>query len=453
MSRADVVIAGGGFSGLVTAVACAARGMDVEVLEARAGALPTFRGELLHPPAVRALDELDLGPALFAAGATRIAGFAAFASPRSDPTILPYPTGEGMVIGHEALLTALRENLRKLPNVNVVQGRKVVDVLREQRRVVGLRSHGGELHRAEVVVVADGRHSALRKLLGIRARASLLSYTGRLPCPQSGHVFIGAPGPVLAYPYGSRRTRLCIDVPLFAPRGRRALAEYLEGAFVPHLPEALRSPVATAARSSAIELCANHFMYTDRCVVDGAALVGDAAGCSHPLTATGMTIALHDALLLAGCLSDRGSLGARLKRFQRRRYHFARARDLFSQALYGVFRADSSGARALCDGVFRYWQAGELSRTASMNILTGEESSALRFFVEYAKVVGPSSMKVCEAALRARSLDALQPLRSIIALLGASLDGAIAQRSAALRRELSWPRNERAYRELGGELV
>jgi len=441
MSRADVVIAGGGFSGLATAAACAARGMDVEVLEARSGALPTFRGELLHPPAARALAELGLSAALFAAGATRIAGFAAFASTRSDPAVLPYPRGEGLVIGHEALLTALREKLRRLPNVNLVQGAKVVDVLRQSGRVVGLRSHGGELHRAEVVVVADGRHSTIRKLLAIRTRASLLSYTaallaegGRLPYPESGHVFLGGPGPVLAYPYGSRRTRLCVDVPLFTPRGRRALAEYLEGAFVPHLPESLRAAVAMAVRTSAIELCANHFMYTDRCVVHGAALVGDAAGCSHPLTATGMTIALHDAMLLADCLGERGSLGARLKRFQRRRYRFARARDLFAQALYSVFRADSAGARALSDGVFRYWQAGEPSRTASMNILTGEESSALRFFVEYAKVVGPSSLKVCEAALRARSLDALQPLRSILALLGASLDGAIAQRSAALRR-------------------
>jgi squalene monooxygenase len=441
MSRADVVIAGGGFSGLVAAAACAARGMEVEVLEARLDALPAFRGELLHPPAVRVLDELDLSNALFAAGATRIAGFAAFAATRNDSIVLPYPSGQGLVIGHEALLTALREKLGSMPNVSLVRGAKVVDVLRERRRVVGLRSHGGELHRAEVVVVADGRHSAIRKLLGIRARASLLSYTAallaegdRLPHPHTGHVFLGGPGPVLAYPYGGRRTRLCVDLPLFTPRGRRALSDYLEGAFVPHLPEPLRGSVALAARSGSIELCANHFMYTDLCVVDGAALVGDAAGCSHPLTATGMTVALNDAMLLADCVDDRGTLERRLKRFQRRRYRFARARDLFAQALYGVFRADSPGARALCDGVFRYWQSGEASRTASMNILTGEESSAVRFFLEYAKVVVPSSLKVCEAALRARSLDALEPLRSIMALLGASLDGAIAQRSAALRR-------------------
>ena len=461
MSRADVVIAGGGFSGLVTAAACAARGMSVVVLEARSGPLPTFRGELLHPPAARALSELELTEALFAAGATGIEGFAAFASRQSEPIVLPYPGGEGLVIDHESLLMALRRKLEPLPNVSVVRGARVVDVLRDRRRVVGLRCHGGEEHRAEVAIVADGRHSAIRRLLGIRCRASLLSYTvaltaqtSRLPYPKSGHVFLGAPGPILAYSYGSRHARLCVDVPLATPRGRRALGEYLESAFVPHLPDALHGAVALAAHSSSAQLCANHSMYTDRCVVDGAALVGDAAGCSHPLTATGMTTALHDAMVLAACLCDRGSLETKLHRYQRRRYGFARARELFAQALYDVFRADSPGARALCDGVFRYWQAGEVSRTASMKILSGEESSLVRFLVEYAKVVGPSSLQVCETALRARRLDALQPLRSILSLLGASLDGVFAQRSAALKRELFPARDEiRPQHQLRGELV
>src|SRR5262249_51135024 len=58
MDRADIVIVGGGFAGM-----CAARALTrvghprVIVLEARTGTDPRFRGELIHPPGVRVLDE------------------------------------------------------------------------------------------------------------------------------------------------------------------------------------------------------------------------------------------------------------------------------------------------------------------------------------------------------------------------------------------------------------
>jgi squalene monooxygenase len=438
-----VVIAGGGFAGLVSAAACAARGMNVLVLEARSRPLSVFRGELLHPPAVRALTELDLAGALYAAGAARIAGFAAFACRESEPILLPYPHGEGLAIGHEAMLSAFRLRLESLSNVKVARGVRVVDVLRASGRVVGFRSQDGQAHRAEIAVAADGRHSAIRGLLGIPSQASLLSYTialaadgDRLPYPDHGHVFLGAPGPILAYPYGDRRTRLCVDVPLGAPHGRQALREYVERAFVPHLPEPLRNAAFLASKPGAMELCANHSMFSARCAVHGAVLVGDAAGCSHPLTATGMTTALHDAMILAACLSDGGSIEARVRSYQRRRYQFARVRELFAQALYDVFRADSPGARALCDGVFRYWAAGERRRTLSMKILSGEESGVTRFLVEYAKVVVPSALCLCGAALRSGRPEGLRPIRSMLSTLGTGFDAVFEQVSAALKREL-----------------
>jgi squalene monooxygenase len=444
MTAADVVIAGGGFAGLASAAACAARGLRVVVLEARAGPVPAFRGELLHPPALRALARLGVEAALRAAGAARIAGFAAF-GPRSElAVVLPYPSGEGLALGHEALLSALRQGLLPLSNVQVLRGSAVVDVLREKGRVVGLRTRDGQNHAAQVVVAADGRHSTLRGLLGIEDRARLLSYTialgaegSWLPQPDHGHVFLGAPGPILAYPYAAGRTRLCIDVPLNAPRGRRALGDYVARDFLPHLPDALRKAARSAIGPRSIELCANHTMYTNRCVVRGAALVGDAAGCSHPLTATGMTTALHDAELLAASLCERGPIDDRLRVYQRGRYRFARARELFAQALYEVFRADSPGARALCEGVFRYWRAGERSRIASMQILTGEESSTLRFLLEYARVVLPAGAGVCGAALRSGRLDALGAVRSLLSTLGTGLHAVLAQGTAALQRELS----------------
>ena len=53
----------------------------------------------------------------------------------------------------------------------------------------------------------------------------------KLPWRGFGHVFLGAPGPILAYPYGPELIRLCIDVPLSAPKGREAMRAYVRENF------------------------------------------------------------------------------------------------------------------------------------------------------------------------------------------------------------------------------
>jgi 2-polyprenyl-6-methoxyphenol hydroxylase-like FAD-dependent oxidoreductase len=46
--------------------------------------------------------------------------------------------------------------------------------------VVGVRTASGDVHRAPLVVVADGRASRLRDLLGVGCEVRLLSYTATL---------------------------------------------------------------------------------------------------------------------------------------------------------------------------------------------------------------------------------------------------------------------------------
>lgn len=425
---------------MVTAAACAVRGLNVLVLEARSGPLRGFRGELLHPSGNRALQELGLVDTVLAAGAVSVKGFAAFGSLESEPVLLSYPLEEGLALGHERMLASLREKLEPLGNVRIVKGARVTDVLRTHGRVTGLYSHDGQLHRADVVIGADGRHSAIRRLLRIPCRASLLSYTVALgldghplPYPARGHVFLGASGPILAYPYAPRRTRLCIDVPLTVARGRQLLHDYVSLTALAQLPERLRDAALAELAPDSFELCANHAMYTSRCVVRGAALVGDAAGCSHPIAATGMTTALHDALVLSACLCDGGdSLDTQLSRYERRRYRFARAREVLAQALYETMRAGTPGARALRDGLFSYWRSSERARVAAMKILSGEEPSGLALVREYVKVLGLSGLGLCRTALRNRRWDALQPAHSMLATVRTSVDAWMPQRSAIL---------------------
>jgi hypothetical protein len=95
---------------------------------------------------------------------------------------------------------------------------------------------------------------------------------------------------------------MCIDVPLSAPRGKDGMRAFIEEHYTPCVPEPLRGAMLRSLRQHPFEGCANHAIYTAACAARGAALVGDAGGCSHPLTATGMTVAK-----LTGGPSDKNS--------------------------------------------------------------------------------------------------------------------------------------------------
>lgn len=265
----------------------------------------------------------------------------------------------------------------------------------------------GEQVRAKLTLVAEGRHSKLRSQLGIAEEVRLLSFTAALlledvevPNARHGHVFLGAPGPVLAYSIGPGRVRMCVDIPASAEKGRAAILALLQRAYAPFVPEPLRTAMLRAARAESLELCANHAIHTRRCAGPGFALVGDSGGCCHPLTATGLTTGLNDVRVLAEEVNPETASGstakidAALLRYQRRRYRFVRAREILADALYEVFRGEGTGPLAVQNGIIRYWQGSARARMASMALLSGQESRLSAFLTEYARVVGRSAFGV-----------------------------------------------------------
>jgi squalene monooxygenase len=412
----DVLIAGGGFAGLVAAASLARAGLSVAVVEqGGSGGEHRLRGELLHPGAVKALEELGFGDALRDAGAASVCGFAAYASSVAEPALLPYPSGSGTFQGfgleHHVIVGCLRRALASRHGVHLHEGR-VQEVIVERGVVTGLRCADGRVFTSPLVVVADGRHSRLRSALGLEATTELLSHSigttidaRLLPVPHHGHVFVGGPGPLLAYPIAESEARVNVDVPLDAPRGRKALLDYIATRYAPVVPPRLFQAIVAAFASRPPLGASNHSVMTPSCAVRGAVLLGDSGGCSHPLTATGMTCAVHDAITLASVLTEYPAARDRdraLLAYQERRYRFVRARESFTHALYDVFRADNDGARALRRAVFHYWRS-ERARRASMAILAGEESRLRMFAAEYALVAGTSAMLGARAALRERS--------------------------------------------------
>jgi len=246
--------------------------------------------------------------------------------------------------------------------------------------------------------VSDGRHSKLRSLIGAAEETRLLSFTAAvltdptpLPHEEYAHVFLGDWGPILAYALGSGAVRVCIDLPVDLGKGASQLRGFVSRACAPALPEPLRGALLDALEREAPELCATHAITTRRCTAPGVALVGDAAGCAHPLTAGGMTIALNDIATLARELDRSPSTDVALARYEARRYAFVRAREVLVEVLYDLFRRDDEGARALRRGLSRYWRSGRRARRASLSLLSGRDSRMSSFLAEYLAVVGASA--------------------------------------------------------------
>ena len=423
MIGSDVVIVGGGFSGLAAAAALSAEGARVLVLERAQTWDPHFRGELIHPRGVRALGRLGLSDALFDAGGVAVEGFAA--SPGSDgaPMILPYRerSGPGLGIDHPLMVMTMRREVASRPRVTILTGHPVLDFTRAGERITGVVGADGATHRADLVVLADGRQSRLRAKLGLEPDITLLSYTVAfgvegtdLPWGLRGHVFLGGPGPILAYPYGEGKVRFCIDLPLGAAKGRPAIVAYIARHYASHVPSPLREAMLEALETRPFEGCANHSMLTQACAAPGVVMVGDAGGCAHPLTASGMTNGMNDVLTLAEVLGPRGATNEALNAYQRRRYDFVRMREVFTDALYEVFRGSDAGSQALQAGVFRYWRGSAKRRAASMDILSGEDVRPSAFVSEYSRVFGSSAVNVLsgvtlDPALRER----MKVLRSL----------------------------------------
>ena len=404
MNRADVVIVGGGFAGLCAAAALADGRRKVVVLEARTGPDPRFRGELIHPPGVEILRRLGLYEPLVRAGGAPCHGFAVMLEADREPAPLSYTEVRGgsplgLAISHQDMVACLRDEISRRPGIEIHTGVRVAELLRSGIAVEGVKTAAGVEIRAPLTIVAEGRHSKLRRALGFAEETQLLSFTaalvcdgGPLPRPNYGHVFLGTWGPILAYEIGTGKVRMCIDLPVKAGKGQEAVDAFLRAEAAPSVPEPLRSAMLRSLREEGPEVCANHSITTHRCTLPGVALIGDSGGCSHPLTATGMTIALHDIEVLADELSKGASVNAALASYQRRRYGFVRAREILAQGLYDVFRRGDVGARAIRSGLLRYWTSGPRARAASLALLSGHESRLRAFIAEYLAVVASSGL-------------------------------------------------------------
>jgi 2-polyprenyl-6-methoxyphenol hydroxylase-like FAD-dependent oxidoreductase len=408
----DVIISGAGIVGCAAALRLAERGWRVLLVERNRSLPKHLAGELFHPPGVEQLRALGLSDSLLARDAQKVYGFAVFRGPGQDPIHLRYAevpnsSTHGLGLHHSEVVHVLRTQAAQHPAIHLRYA-KVNDLLRDpQGRVCGvtIRDNGDAEQpvRARLVLAADGRHSRLRDLLGLKFTKRFISYSlalslpaSSLPHPGYGHVMLGMPAPALAYPISAGEARILVDVPVDPGTKLQPIIDFAAARSLPFLPPSLRAHALDSIRDARarILLAPNHAISTRRCVVPGAALLGDAAGCTHPLIASGMTIALNDVAELDRALDAERDLDRALALFERRRYRFVRAREMLADALYESFVGDRPGRVAIQNGIFDYWTSSPMGRAWSMGLLSCATSDPLVFVREYLHVAAASVLSV-----------------------------------------------------------
>lgn len=243
--RYDVAVVGAGTSGCSTALACAARGDSVLLLEkAPSAAAEEMVGEWLHPPAMDALESLgvDLLPTV---GYPTGKGFAVHPEDGSSPIVLPYRRGRfGFSLGHDVLIETLRAHAAQRGGIDYREGGKAIRVegnviaweerdatrsAQAERVVCATGSDVQVVRRGDVVSFGALERPATHRLASLELVGAALPFEGYF------HLFVGGIGPAVAYRVAPSIVRLSLDVPLSLSVPRDGGVALFEG-YAPALP-------------------------------------------------------------------------------------------------------------------------------------------------------------------------------------------------------------------------
>lgn len=171
MEKHDIVVVGGGPAGMMAGLLFARAGLRVTVLEKHGDFLRDFRGDTVHPSTLDLFDELGLLDALLAEPHDKVTEIGAVIGGRSyriaDFTHLP---GRGRFVAMMPqwhFLDFVARVARRLAGFDLRMESEAVALIEEGGRVAGVRTSMGEELRARLVILADGRTSALRDAAGL----------------------------------------------------------------------------------------------------------------------------------------------------------------------------------------------------------------------------------------------------------------------------------------------
>jgi 2-polyprenyl-6-methoxyphenol hydroxylase-like FAD-dependent oxidoreductase len=329
-------IAGGGPAGLMLGYLLARAGVPVLVLEKHADFLRDFRGDTIHPSTLTVLDDLGLLEAFLALPHQEVRELGGEVYGReivlADFTHLPAPRPFMVLVPQWDFLDFLAREARKLPGFELRLNARADSVLEEGGRVRGVQvEQEGRRYavRADLVVAADGRHSALRPSAGLAsvdvgAPIDVLWFRlARGPGDPSRTGGIIQPGAMLVTLNRDSYWQCAFVIPKGALQDlqQRGIEAFRER--VARTAPFLADSVAALASWDDVKLLSVQISYLPRWWREGLLCIGDAAHAMSPVGGVGINLAIQDAVaaanLLAAPLRQGAPAGAQLEAVQRRR--------------------------------------------------------------------------------------------------------------------------------------
>lgn len=321
-SQVDVLIVGGGMVGSACALACAAQGWRLGLIEASAPERNWPAGEIdLRVSAIsrasqRMLERLGAWSRIRALGASpyremQVWDQAPEHGLHFDSALLGEPD-LGHLVENRAIRLALWERLAALPGLRLLCPTAIAGIERLDGWI-GVRLEDGRTLDTRLLIGADGRDSRVRALAGIETdghdydQRAIVAHVR----PERAH---GGCARQRFLPRG-----LLALLPLADGRcsivwsADEALAEELlgldEDAFAQRLTEASQNCLGRLSLTSPRAAFALRMQHACHYVEPGIALIGDAAHVIHPLAGQGVNLGLLDAAALAEALARARAAG------------------------------------------------------------------------------------------------------------------------------------------------
>ncbi len=335
--RTQCCIAGGGPAGLMLGYLLARAGVEVVVLEKHADFLRDFRGDTIHPSTLEVMHQLGLLEGLLALPHDKLhrlsAVFGRETLQLADFRSLPTHCRFIAFMPQWDFLNFLAEKAKRYPTFSFRASSEVTGYRTDGEQTSGLlaKTEAGALEvTADLVVAADGRHSALRAQSGLPVEdlgAPMDVVWFKLEKPAGG-------GPQALGHFNRGRILILLDRGSYwqcgyvIPKGSlaRLRAEGFEAfrrAVAGFLP-ALEEPMGKLAgwdETSLLTVQVNRLETWHR---PGLLFIGDAAHAMSPVGGIGINLAIQDAVAAANILAAplrEGSLGEdHLRALQKRRY-------------------------------------------------------------------------------------------------------------------------------------
>lgn len=380
----DVVVVGAGMTGAAAALGFAQEGMRVALLEKAQPAAfapqsaPDVRISAISRASVELLEQLGAWQHVKSMRSAPYRQLETWEEPESNVVFDAQSLGLpelGFMVENRVLQLALWQECEKYSNLDLVCPARLINLYQPKSQEEWILAlDDGRALQAKLVIGADGANSQVRKMAGIGSRGwqyrqscMLISIqTQQSQQDKTWQQFFPS-GPRAFLPlYDNWASLVWYDSPAKIRRLQGMSMEQLTGAISEAFPERL-GPV-TAIASGAFPLTRHH---ARRYVIDGLALIGDAAHTINPLAGQGVNLGYRDVdALLKEVIYAREyiqpwhSLDV-LKRYQRRRLPDNLIMQAGMDVFYMAFSEKLPGLKIVRNlGLMAAQRAGEAKKLA-----------------------------------------------------------------------------------------